>query len=165
MVQNTLDHRTKKRNWNIGSGIFSLPIKKSGGTLLKSDDYRSSDVLKIKTFKRLQWKWKTILSASSAASEFNYRRTGKILNFTDNVPKSHTIVLKKKLTSQKQVLPLINTSLLAVSSGEIYFRRPNRPDEEENLLNPFWFSRLIPVGDEESAKKLVPEVLLSEIRH
>ncbi len=165
LIQNTLDRRTKKRNWKIGSGIFSLPIKKSGGTKLKTDDYWSSDVLKIKTFKRLQWKWKAILSASSAASEFNYRRTGEILNFSDDVPKSHTIVLKKKLTSQKQVLPHINVSLLAVSSGEIYFHRPNRPDEEENLLNPFWFSRLIPVRDEESAKRLVPDVLLREIRH
>ncbi len=165
LILNTMDRRTKKRNWNIGSGILSLPIKKSGGTKLGSEDYWSFDVLKRKTFKRLKWKWKAILSASSAASEFNYRRTGKILNLSDSVPKSHTIVLKKKLASQEQILPLINTSLLAVSSGEIYFRRPYRPDEEENLLNPFWFSRLIPVGDEESAKKLVPEVLLREIRH
>jgi len=165
LIHNTLDHRTKTRNWTIGSGIFSLPIKKSGSTRIKSDDYRSFDVLKIKTFKRLRWNWKSVLSASSAASEFSYKRTGEILNFVDDIPKSHTIVLKKKLTSQKQVLPHINASLLAVSSGEIYFHRPNRPDEEENLLNPFWFSRLIPVRDEESAKKLVPDVLLREIRH
>jgi hypothetical protein len=59
----------------------------------------------------------------------------------------------------------MEVKLFAVSAGRLTYMRPSRTDEAYNVFNPFWRSELIPVASEPTARRIVPEVLLKEVRH
>ncbi len=166
LVRKTMDAHTINRSWRFGTGILSLPFRKTGGSRVETADHKAFDILKVRRFSLFGKKWKTAISAESSATDFKYRNTSKIFILKDSeIPLTHTLITRKKLPSflgdKNNKLP----TLTAASSGTVYFNRPGKPDEKANLLNPFWHSRLIPVREESSAKKFIPKFILAEVRH
>jgi hypothetical protein len=155
ILRSTLDPHTLKRNWNIGPGALPFSVRKRGGSRILADDFYAHDRLSIRTLKRLRRRWKTVIAASSKASNFGYRTHKELKNLGNEDPS----------TSLTLMLAGIGRAFFAVSSGGLYYRRPDKPDEGPNLLNPFWHSRLIPISGERNAEKIVPGPLLREIRH
>lgn len=161
----TMDRHTLQRNWRAKIGRIKLPIKKTGGSTLNRNDIRSRDSLQLK---RLTWRgrrWRTVLSWESRASRYGFRGQSKLKTLTEAFePPSFTLLVhinpKERITS----LPSIG-KLTAVSAGQVYYQNPQIRDEKPNLFNPFWRSRLIPVASEPSAVRLVPRVILREVRH
>ena len=166
LVSKTMDKHTRNRNWRLGSGILSLPFRKVGGSRLTTTDHKAFDILKIRRLGLFGKKWKTAILARSSATDFKYRNTSEIFILSDSkIPLSQTLLTRKKLPSFLAGTNGRPPTLTAVSSGTVYFSRPGKPDEKANLLNPFWRSRLVPVREENSVKKIMPEAILSEIRH
>ena len=56
-------------------------------------------------------------------------------------------------------------TFIAVSAGSLFYHRESRPDEQANVFNPFWKTQLIPIASEPTAGKIVPKIILKEIRH
>ena len=166
IIRSTLNSHTLRRNWRIGFGAISLPIKKRGGGSVLPNDFTAFDKLKVRTFRRFHWTWKTVLSTASRSSRFGYRSHGRTLNISDGkFTPGLTLLMESRPPRFSEGLSGYENKLYAVSSGEIYYERPGKPDEAPNLFNPFWRSRLIPVSEETTAHRLIPRPLLKEVRH
>jgi hypothetical protein len=166
ILRSTLDPHTLRRNWNIGPGSLPFSVRKRGGSRILADDFYAHDRLSIRTLKRLRPRWKTVIAASSKASNFGYRTHKELKNLgNENPSTSLTLMLISEPPPVSPGLAGIGRAFFAVSSGGLYYRRPDKPDEGPNLLNPFWHSRLIPISGERNAEKIVPGPLLREIRH
>jgi hypothetical protein len=158
----TMDNHTLKRNWRVSLGGMS-PVKKTGGISLYSDDILARDKLQIKVFRRLRWRWKTVLSEKNLASNFGYRSPDHLM--TLDTGKNSRFTLPLALEWNFQTRNGKEKALLALSAGSIFYNRKSRPTEGPNVFNPFWQSRLIPVSYESTAKRIIPKVLLKEIKH
>ena len=166
IIRATLNPHTLRRNWRISLGAISLPVKKRGGTWVLPDDFAAFDQLKVKRFRHLHWSWKTVLSSGSRASGFGYRSHSRTLNISrGNFIPGLTLLMESQAPHFSEGLSGYEKKLYAVSSGEIYYERPGKPEERTNLFNPFWRSRLIPVSRETTARHLVPRLILKEIMH
>ena len=162
----TLDPHTLRRNWSIGPGSLPFSVRKTGGSRIFADDFYAYDRLSIRTMKRFRIRQNTVIRASSRASDFGYRSHKELTNLGDEDPSTGlTLMLVSEPPPVAPGLAGTGRKFFAVSSGGLYYRRPDRPDERPNLLNPFWHSRLIPVSRERNAKRIVPGLFLREIRH
>ncbi|MDF1526956.1 MAG: hypothetical protein RRA15_11955 [bacterium] len=163
----TMDRHTLKRNWRIKVAGLS-PAKKTGGTTITSDDLVSRDKLQVKVFKRLRWRWKTALTTQSRASDFGYQTPATLMSIdTSDIQSalSLPILVQSDMPSSIVNGPFKEKKLLALSAGRLLYRRDNREDETENIFNPFWRAELMPVASEPTAKRLIPEMILKEVRH
>ena len=61
--------------------------------------------------------------------------------------------------------PFKEKKLRALSAGRLLYRRSSRVDETANIFNPFWRVELMPVASEPTAKRIIPEIILKEVRH
>jgi hypothetical protein len=164
LLKETLDPHTAKRDWS--TGIPGMPIRKRGGTGVEGNDFAAFDRLQFKVWHDGRWRWKTILSARSRASEFSYRRHGELLTVEEEaIPRGLTLLLTQPAEFPLPCIVPAELPLSAVSSGRLAYRRAGKPDEPPDIFNPFWTTGLIPVAEEEGAKRLLPAALLREIRH
>lgn len=166
LLRESMGSRALRRNWRPGIGGISAPVRKTGGTRILAADLGAYDNLQIKARRRLRWRWRTVLAARSKASRFGYRSHGRLLGMSPSGPVfSLTLILKSGVPDLKDdpdgSLPLIT----AVSAGEVFYRRPGRQEEGPNAMNPFWGARLFPVASDPLAGKVLPAVVLREIRH
>jgi len=163
----TMDRHTLKRNWRIKALGFS-PVKKTGGTTITTDDLAARDKLQFKVFRRLRWRWKTVITARSQASDFGYQTPDQLmsLDITDNPSAlSFPILVQSDMPSSIVKGPFKEKKLRALSAGRLTYKRGSRPDEAANLFNPFWKAELIPVASEPTAKRIIPAIILKEVRH
>jgi hypothetical protein len=164
LLKETLDPHTARRNWS--TGIPGMPIRKRGGTEVERADFAASDRLQFKVWHDGRWRWRSIVSTRSRASEFSYRRHGELLTVEEEaIPRGLTLLLTQPAEFPLPCIAPAELPLSAVSSGRIAYRRAGRPDEPPGIFNPFWTTGLIPVAEEEGAKRLLPAALLREIRH
>ncbi len=164
---NTMDRHTTKRNWRIKIAGLS-PVKKSGGTSITSVDLIAQDKLQVKVFKRFRWRWKTVLATQSQASDFGYQTPAKLMSIdTSDIQSalSLPILVQSDMPSSIVNGPFKEKKLLALSAGRLLYRRDNRADETANIFNPFWRAELMPVASEPTAKRIIPEIILKEVRH
>ncbi len=163
----TMDRHTLKRNWRIKLAGLS-PVKKTGGTTITSDDLVARDKLQLKVFRRLRWRWKTVLTSQSRASDFGYQTPAQLMSI-DTTDLTSTlslpILVQSDMPSSIVNGPFKEKKLLALSAGRLLFRRDSRADETANIFNPFWRAELMPVGSEPTAKRIIPEIILKEVRH
>jgi len=163
----TMDKHTKTRNWRISIAGIS-PVKKTGGTSLHNGSLVARDKLKIRVFSSYRWKWKTVLSTKSDANDFGYRSPEHLLTLSSREKKpllSLAIVAQATPVPFPGNLALGERKLTAVTAASLVYKRPSKPQEGANTFNPFWETRLIPVASEASLKKIIPDILLKEIRH
>lgn len=163
----TMDRHTLKRNWRIKLAGMS-PIKKTGGTKISSDDLIARDKLRLKVFRRFRWRWKTAISVRSKSSDFGYHSPSNFLTLEHGNEKlafSFPIMVRSKMPLLMANSPFNKNWLIAVSAGRLTYKRESKPDEGANLFNPFWKAELIPVADEPTARRIIPEVVLKEVRH
>jgi len=163
----TMDRHTRRRNWRIKVAGFS-PIKKIGGTTIIPDDLVAGDKLRLKVFRRLRWRWKTVLTTQSRASDFGYQTPVDLMSIDiTNVQSalSLPILVQSEMPSSIVRGPLKQKKLLALSAGRLIYRRDFRDDETANVFNPFWKAELIPVASEPTARRIIPEIILKEVRH
>jgi hypothetical protein len=163
----TMDHHTLKRNWRIKVAGFS-PVKKTGGTTISPDDLDAGDKLRLKVFRRLRWRWKTVLTSQSRASDFGYQTPTKLMSIdTTDVQSalSLSLLVQSEMPSSIVKGHFKEKKLLALSAGRLIYRRDSRDDETANVFNPFWRTELIPVANETTAKRIIPELILKEVRH
>jgi len=166
LLEETIRGRTISRNWKSKIGGISLPVRKTGGTYFRKDDFHAFDNLRFRVFSRFRWRWKTVLSSNSNASKFGYQGQAALKTISDEYqPISLSIAVHSSKETDKNPLLGTNKTLTAVSAGELYYLRKSRPEENRNLFNPFWKSRLMPVALETSAKKFIPQILLKEVHH
>ena len=85
----------------------------------------------------------------------------------DNLPSSLSlsVLLRSEMPAPPGKGAERNRELLAIAAGRLVYRRESRPDEAENVFNPFWKAELIPVATEPLSKKLVPQAVLKGVRH
>jgi hypothetical protein len=164
LLMATMDKQTRKRNWRAKVGGTSLPIKKTGGTSLTDNDLSAYDKLKFRRLTWKGWRWKTVLSARSKASQYGYRGQSPLKTLSEDFS---TPVLTISATRQIQNLPAFknNQQMMAISSAELFYKNRNIPEEKPNLLNPEWRSRLTPISNDPTARRIVPKVILKEILH
>jgi len=166
ILHSTLDSHTLRRNWSLGAGSLPFSVKKRGSTRTLIDDFYAYDRLSIRTVKRFRVRWKTMIATSSRASRFGYRSHKLLTDLaSEDLSTGLTLMLESDPPPVASGLTGTNRVFRAVSSGELYYHRPDRPEEKPNLLNPFWRSRLMPVSNEKTAKKIVPHLFLKEIKH
>jgi hypothetical protein len=161
----TMDRHTRQRNWRVSAGGFS-PAKKSGGTSIQSGDLSTHDKFRVKVFKRLRWRWKTVLSEKSLTSDLGYEAPRQMMSL--NIGSGTEFTLPLALQWRSPGSPFGNgeeRTFLAVSAGRLFYHRESHPEEQPNVFGPFWKTRLIPVASEKTAKKIVPKVVLKEVRH
>jgi len=163
----TMDRHTLRRNWSIQVAGFS-PAKKTGGTTILPDDLLAQDKLRLKVFQRLGWRWKTVIRTESRVSDFGYQTPADFLSIDTNSGQTafgFPIFVQAVIPVPLGNYPSMEVKLFAVSAGRLTYMRPSRTDEAYNVFNPFWRSELIPVASEPTARRIVPEVLLKEVRH
>ena len=163
----TMDRHTLKRNWRIKVAGLS-PVKKTGGTTITSDELVARDKLQVKVFQRLRWRWKTVLATQSQASDFGYQTPAKLMSIDTSEIQSALslpILVQSDMPSSIVNGPFKEKKLLALSAGRLLYRRDNRADETANIFNPFWRAELMPVASEPTAKRIIPEIILKEVRH
>jgi hypothetical protein len=164
---NTMDRHTRKRNWRINIAGLS-PVKKSGGTSITSVDLIARDKLQFKVFKRFKWRWKTVLTSQSRASDLGYQTPAQLMSI-DNENLSSAISLPILVQSDMPPSivngPFKEKKLRALSAGRLLYQRSSRVDETANIFNPFWRAELMPVASEPTAKRIIPEIILKEVRH
>ncbi|MCJ7501002.1 hypothetical protein MUP29_12190, partial [bacterium] len=163
----TMDRHTLKRNWRIKVAGLS-PVKKTGGTTITSDELVARDKLQVKVFQRLRWRWKTVLTTQSRASDFGYQTPAKLMSIdTSDIQSalSLPILVQSDMPSSIVNGPFKEKKLLALSAGRLLYRRDNRADETANIFNPFWRAELMPVASEPTAKRIIPEIILKEVMH
>ena len=166
ILHRTLDPRTLRRNWSFGAGSLPFSVRKRGGSSIPADDFYAWDRLSIQTLKRFRLRWKTVVDTSSRASAFGYRSHKKLMDLNgEDLHLGLTLVLQSNLPPVSSGLTGTKRTFIALSSGELYYRRPDKPSERPNLLNPFWRSRLIPVSSEKTAGRIIPHLFLKEIKH
>lgn len=165
--EKTMDRHTLSRNWGIKVAGLS-PIKKIGGTTITPTDLAATDSLRLKVFKRLRWRWKTVLHTRSNASDFGYHPPAHLLSMEIaglrsalNLP----ILVSTKVPEFIAKDPFQQRKLFALSAGRLLYRRPSREGEGPNLFNPFWEAQLSPVADDPTARSALPEIILNEVRH
>lgn len=163
----TMDDRTLKRNWRIRVAGAS-PIKKTGGTIISSKDLVAQDKLRMKVFRRLRWKWKTVLSTRSRTSDFGYTTPAELFSLDVNNTRSSLsfpVLVQAEMPSSIANDSGDKKKLFALSAGKLVYDRDTRQDESSNLFNPFWKAQLIPVASEPTATRIVPTKILKEVRH
>ncbi|MDF1535001.1 MAG: hypothetical protein P1S46_00675 [bacterium] len=161
----TMDSHTLKRNWRVSVGGFS-PIKKTGGLNIPTGDLQAQDKLRIKVFKRLRWRWKTALSEKNLASDLGYKAPERIISLNRGKNTEFTLPLALQWNFSGELFGEIDErNFLALSAGRLFYHRESHPEEQPNVFNPFWKTQLIPVASEPTAKKIVPKMILEEIRH
>ena len=163
----TMDRHTLRRNWRIKVGGLS-PVKKTGGTTITSGDLAATDRLRLKVFRRFRWRWKTVLSIKSRASDYNYQTPADLMSIGTNDVQpdlSLAIMVQAELPAPLGKSPFKEQKLRALSAARLIYRRESRPGEKANLFNPFWKTELIPVASEPTAKRIIPEIILKEVRH
>lgn len=163
----TMDKHTRSRNWRVSVGGFS-PVRKTGGTNLAQGRMTAYDKMKFKVFDDFRWKWKTVLTTKSDAGDFGYQSPENLLSLSHGGKKTKfdlAIVARATSAPPFGFFPSAERGLTAVSAGTLVFRRPSHPEEDPNILNPFWATRLIPVDSETTLGIIVPDLLLGEIRH
>jgi hypothetical protein len=158
----TTDSHTVKRNWRVAVGGIS-PIKKTGGVHMSGNDIQAQDKLRIKVFRRLRWRWKTVLSEKSLTSNYGYRAPDKVVSLDTDKTSEFTLPLALQWRFPRQGQD--EKSFLALSAGSLFYHREARPEERPNVFNPFWQTRLIPVASEPTAMKVIPKIVLEEIKH
>lgn len=165
--EKTMDRHTLNRNWRIKVAGLS-PIKKNGGTTITTTDLTATDSLRLKVFKRLRWRWKTVLRTQSKASNFGYHPPAHFLSIESsglraalNLPILVSTTVPEFMTKD----PFQQRKLFALSAGRLLYRRPSREGEGPNLFNPFWEAQLAPVADDPTARSVLPETILKEVRH
>ena len=163
----TMDSHTLKRNWRVQLAGMS-PVKKTGGTTITSNDLIARDRLQFKVFRRFRWRWKTVLTSQSRASDFGYETPAQLMSI-DNADLGSVLSLPILVQSDMPSFivngPFKEKRLLALSAGRLLYRRNSRLDETPNVFNPFWKAELIPVASEPTAKRIIPEIILKEVRH
>ncbi len=166
LIEGTMDRHALSRNWRLKVGGIRFPIRKEGGTAVGERDLTSFDRLKVRVLRPTGWKWKRKISVTSRASDFGFGGCGRILDLTDRKAVFSAVFL---LTSPPPSTPFQTSDslpdLTALSAGRIEYLRDGHPEEAGNLLNPFWRARLIPVAQEETARRLVPRPLLAQVMH
>ncbi len=163
----TMDHHTLRRNWRIKVAGLS-PVKKIGGTTITPDDLVASDKLRLKVFRRLRWRWKTVLTTQSRASDFGYQTPADLMSIdTTDVQSalSLSLLVQSEMPSPIVKGPFKEKKLFALSAGRLIYRRDSRDDEAANVFNPFWKTELMPVASEPTARRIIPEIILKEVRH
>jgi hypothetical protein len=160
----TMDRHTLKRNWSIKVAGLS-PARKNGGTAITPGDLVARDKLRLKVFSRLRWRWKTVLLVKSRASDFGYQTPDELLTMDTAGALSLPILVETKMPA-----PFANSSfkgrkMRALSAGRLIYRRDSRADEAPNIFNPFWKTELVPVSSEPTARRIIPEIILKEVRH
>lgn len=163
----TMDRHTLSRNWRIKVAGLS-PVKKNGGTAISSEDLAATDRLRLKVFKRLRWRWKTVLAVRSQASDFGYQTPADLMSIdtSDIQPAlSLPIMVQSEMPTPLGKGPFKEKKLRALSAARLIYRRESRPGEKANLFNPFWKTELIPVASEPTARQIIPEIILKEVRH
>lgn len=163
----TMDRHTLSRNWRIKLGGLS-PVKKNGGTTITSGDLAATDRLRLKVFRRLRWRWKTVLSIKSRASDFGYQTPADLMSIATSETHSALslpIMVQAEMPTPLGKGPFKDQKLRALSAAKLIYRRESRPGEKANLFNPFWKTELIPVASEATAARIIPEIILKEVRH
>ncbi len=163
----TMDRHTLSRNWRIKLGGLS-PVKKNGGTTITSGDLAATDRLRLKVFRRLRWRWKTVLSIKSRASDFGYQTPADLMSIATSETHSALslpIMVQAEMPTPLGKGPFKDQKLRALSAAKLIYRRASRPGEKANLFNPFWKTELIPVASEATAARIIPEIILKEVRH
>ena len=163
----TMDRHTLKRNWRIKVAGLS-PVKKIGGTTITPDDLIAGDKLRLKIFRRLRWRWKTVLTTQSRASDFGYQTPADLMSIDTSNARSMLslpLLVQSEMPSSIVKGPFKEKKLLALSAGRLIYRRDSRDDETANVFNPFWKAELIPVASEPTAKRIIPEIILREVKH
>jgi hypothetical protein len=163
----TMDHHTLRRNWRIKVAGLS-PVKKIGGTTITPDDLVASDKLRLKVFRRLRWRWKTVLTTQSRASDFGYQTPADLMSIdTTDVQSalSLSLLVQSEMPSPMVKGPFKEKKLFALSAGRLIYRRDSKANESANVFNPFWKTELMPVANEPTARRIIPEIILKEVRH
>jgi len=163
----TMDSHTKRRNWKISVAGIS-PVKKTGNTRLGRGRLIAQDKMKMKVFRRLRLRWKTVLASQSNAEDFGYRQPENpltILERKDGPILSLGIVVQSTPSDVPGGLALDQRKLTAVSAASLVYKRESKPGEIRNTLNPFWNTQLIPVASETTLRKFFPESVLKQLRH
>jgi hypothetical protein len=160
----TMDRRTLKRNWSIKVAGLS-PAKKTGGTTITPDDLVARDKLRMKVFSRLRWRWKTVLLVKSRVSDFGYQTPDELMTMETGRAMNLPILVESQMPAPFVNSPFKGRMMRALSAGKLVYRRNSRPDEAGNLFNPFWKAELMPVASETTARRIIPEIILKEVRH
>lgn len=163
----TMDRHTLRRNWRVRIAGFSS-LKKTGGSTVTRNDAAGNDRLRTKVFRRLRWRWKTVLSTESRASDFGYSPPASFLTLGSergNTPLSLSMVVRAGIPPSAGGGLFRQRELTAVAAGRLYYRRESRVEEPPNLFNPFWRAGLIPVAEEPLVRRIIPETVLKEVRH
>jgi len=163
----TMDHHTLDRNWRIRVAGLS-PVKKTGGTTILPENLIANDTLRLKVFRRLRWRWKTVLNANSSATDFGYQSPSGLMSIDIDKDKSALslpILVQSEMPLSIVKGPFKEKKLLALSAARLSYRRESRVDESANIFNPFWKTELIPVASDPTAKRIIPEIILKEVRH
>ena len=160
----TMDRRTLKRNWSIKVGGLS-PAKKTGGTTITPDDLVARDKLRMKVFSRLRWRWKTVLLAKSRASDFGYQTPEELMTVDTGRALSLPILVESQMPAAFANSSFKGRRMRALSAGRLVYRRNSRSGEAGNLFNPFWNAELMPVASETTARRIIPGIILKEVRH
>ena len=165
----TMDRHTAQRNWRVGVGGIS-PVKKTGGVSLNEGDLQAQDKLQVKVFRRLRWRWKTVLSEKELASKYGYKAPKQMLSLNTGERSEFTLPLAlqwnfTRKSSGRDPGQSTGKTFIAVSAGSLFYHRESHPDEQANVFNPFWKTQLIPIALEPTAGKIVPKIILKEIRH
>jgi len=160
----TMDRHTLKRNWRIKVAGLS-PVKKIGGTNITPNDLFARDKLRMKVFSRMQWRWKTVLSVKSRASDFGYQTPDALMTMDSGRAFSLPILVESPMPAPYANNPFKERKMRALSAGRLIYRRDSRADESANVFNPFWKTELMPVASEPTARRIIPEIILKEVRH
>ena len=163
----TMDPHTMKRNWRIKVAGIS-PVKKTGATSITTADLVAGDKLRIKVFKRFRWRWKTAISTESRASDFGYQTPSDLMSIeTDGIQRALSISILVQSDMPATVIkgPFKENKLRALSAGQLTYTRDTKAEESMNIFNPFWKAELIPVAKQPTVKRIIPEVILREVRH
>jgi hypothetical protein len=156
-----------KRNWKISIAGIS-PVRKTGGTKLDNGELIAHDRMKIKVFSKLRLRWKTVLTSQSRASHYGYHPPKNLTTLLKDEKEpsiSLGIAVQLDLPELSMGLTPDKKKLTAITAATLIYRRESRPYEVLNVFNPFWTTSLIPVADETTLKKIVPEFILREVRH
>ncbi len=161
----TMDRHTLGRNWRVSVGGIS-PAKKKGGASIRTEDLSAYDKFQVKVLRRLRWRWKTVLSEKSLASDLGYEAPERMMSLNVGSGTEFTLPLALQWKfSGNRIGKREERTFLALSAGRLFYHRESHPEEQPNVFNPFWRTQLIPVASEQTAKKIVPKVILEEIRH
>jgi hypothetical protein len=159
-----MDRRTLKRDWSIKVAGLS-PAEKTGGTTIAPNELVARDKLRMKVFSRLRWRWKTVLLVKSRTSDFGYQTPEELLTVDTSRALSLPILVESQMPTPFAKSPFKGRMMRALSAGRLVYRRDSRPEEADNLFNPFWKAELMPVASETTARRIIPGIILKEVRH